>query len=120
VSDWAFTLIVCVVLLLQLPLMLPPVVSDPPAPNVNVAVCALPNWIALALAVLGFSGRRAGWFYRSIALAIPTFEGLQIWLGQQAQTPWHVTLGVLIWAAALALLIKVWMPTWLAAPTPAT
>src|SRR5882757_2166744 len=50
VSDWAPTLMVCVILLLQLPAILPTVVREPPALMLSVAACTLPNNSPLALA----------------------------------------------------------------------
>lgn len=69
-----------------------------------------------ALAVVVLARSRLTPFFLAMAVLIPALEGLQIWLGRTAQTPWHVTNGVLIWAAALALLIKLWRPDGLAAP----
>jgi len=73
-----------------------------------------------AIAALSSTRARLGWFYTTLALAIPAMDGLQIWLGRHVLTPWHVTLGLLIWAASLGLLIKVWTPTWLSPPSPPT
>jgi hypothetical protein len=63
-----------------------------------------------ALAVLTMARSRLSGFFIGLAVIIPAFEGLQFWLGRTVQTPWHVTNGVLIWAAALAILIKAWRP----------
>lgn len=72
--------------------------------------------IAQALAALALARSRLSWFFLSIAVLTPALEGLQIWLGRAVQTPWHVTNGVLVWALALAMLIKAWRPDGLAAP----
>jgi hypothetical protein len=79
-------------------------------------------WAVLALGVLQGLGvlalarSRLSLVFLSIATLTPALEVLQIWLGRTAQTPWHVTNGMLIWAGALAMLIRLWRPDGLAAP----
>ena len=49
---WLLALIVCVALALQVPLILPCVVNEPPVVSVSAAACALPNVILFATAAV--------------------------------------------------------------------
>lgn len=74
------------------------------------AVAALGTVQLVALLIAGRD--RLGLLYLLLAFAMPGLEFAQIGLGRAFAVTGHVSLGLLLWGIALALLIKVWRPDW--------
>ena len=74
------------------------------------AVAALGGVQLIALLIAG--RERLGTLYLLLAFATPGLELGQIALGRAVAVAGHVSLGLLLWGIALALLIKVWRPEW--------
>lgn len=75
-------------------------------------------WVVLGLgvvqaaAIIALAVRGMGRYFTIMAVLIPLGEALQIHLGRGAETAWHVSLAMLIWAFSVALLIRVANPAW--------
>jgi hypothetical protein len=65
-----------------------------------------------AIGVLSVGSPRAGWFVRTMAVAIPVVEAAQLYLGLGAGIAMHVTLAMVLWGFGLAIFIRVWAPSW--------
>jgi hypothetical protein len=63
--------------------------------------------ICQAIAVVGVRSARQNPLTRWIAAAVPVAEVLQIYLARSGLVAWHLTLGLLVWAGALAVWIRV-------------
>jgi hypothetical protein len=63
--------------------------------------------ICQGIAVVGVRSARQNPLTRWIAAAVPVAEVLQIYLARSGLVAWHLTLGLLVWAGALAVWIRV-------------
>jgi hypothetical protein len=63
--------------------------------------------ICQAIAVVGVRSARQNPLTRWLAAAVPVAEVLQIYLARSGLVAWHLTLGLLVWAGALAIWIRV-------------
>jgi len=73
--------------------------------------------VVLALGALQAIVAVASWppggsLWKVAAVIVPLLEAAQIYLGRAGDLATHVTLGVILWGLALALLIQVWAPSW--------
>lgn len=73
-----------------------------------VAICA----VLQAIGVWSAGSGRAGWFVRSMSLAVAAGASLQLYLGLGGGIPLHVTLAMTLWGLSIAIFIRVWRPGW--------
>jgi hypothetical protein len=68
--------------------------------------------ILQALGVLSAGSARAGWFVRSMSVAVALGACTQLYVGLGGGVPLHVTLAMVLWGLSIAIFIRVWQPGW--------